>query len=88
MQQSVLAPQCSDEEIVADFFRLARTGRFTRAAELLTEGEALYSTVPPERLKSCLRRLGEMLWDSDYVGYATEYMQHRRPKGSGLLAGT
>jgi hypothetical protein len=77
--------QVSDEEIVADLFRLARTERFKKVAPLLKEAEAMYPSEPPERIKACLKLLGGMLWDTDHGGYATEYKQHRRPKGSGLL---
>lgn len=75
----------SDEEIVADLFRLARTERFTKLAPLLKEAEAMYPSEPPERIRTCLTRLGEILWKTDHGCYATEYKHHRRPKGTGLL---
>lgn len=80
------SPSVSDDEIVADLFRLARTGRFRRAEPLLREAESMYPAEPQERIKSCLIRLGEILWDTDHGGYATEYKMQRRTKTSDHFA--
>lgn len=55
-------PVVSDEEIVADLFRLARTGRFKKVAPLLREAESMYLTEPSERIKTCMKRLGYRPW--------------------------
>jgi len=67
------APTPSDEEIVADLFRLARTGRFKRVAPLLREAESMYPAEPADRIEHCLRRLGQIFWETDYQGFATDY---------------
>lgn len=67
------APAPCDMEIIADLFRLARTGRFKRVATLLREAEKLYPAEPAERIKDCLRRLGEIFLENDYQGFATDY---------------
>lgn len=85
---TAMAPQVSDDVIVADLFRLARTGRFKRLESLLKEAEGLYPAEPAERIKACVKRLGEVLWDADYQGYRTEYRQHRRPMAQGILRAT
>ncbi|WP_213664149.1 hypothetical protein [Stutzerimonas stutzeri] len=77
----------SDEEIVADLFRLARSGRFREAKALLAAGEQMYPNEPKERLRDCLRRLSKILWDADHGGYATEYKRQRRHPRSSLAAG-
>lgn len=69
----------TDEEIVADLFRLARSGRFRKVEPLQQEAEALYPLESPARIKTCMKRLAEILWESDHGGYATEYMNQRRP---------
>lgn len=81
-------PSVSDEEIIADLFRLARSGRFLEAKPLLAAGEQMYPNEPKERVRDCLRRLSINLWDTDHGGYATEYKhQHRNPR-SRLSAST
>lgn len=72
----------SDDEIMADLFRLARTERFRTVAPLLSEAGAMYPLESPERIHACLKQLGEKLWDTDHGGYATEYKQHRRSKAA------
>ena len=78
-------PHISDEEITADLFRLARSGRFKRLAPLLKEAEELYPNEPSVRIKECMKRLGEILWEADYQGCRREFHLHRRPKAQGLL---
>lgn len=87
-QNTTEQPEVSDDEIVADLFRLARTERFKQAAPLLKEAESMYPYEPQERIRSCLRRLGEILWDTDHGGYATDYKLRRRHQRSSLSAGT
>lgn len=77
--------QLSDDEITADLFRLARSGRFKHLAPLLEKAEKLYPEESRERIKACMKRLGEILWEADYQGYRSEYHLHRRPKAQGLL---
>jgi hypothetical protein len=73
----------SDDEIVADLFRLARSGRYLKAEPLLAAGASLYPNEPQERIKKCLRLLAERLWDTDHGGYATDYrLQRRHPHSS------
>lgn len=84
-QPKELAQVISDDEIVADLFRLARTGQFSKIAPLLKEAESMYPTEPQERIKACLKCLGEILWDTDHGGYATGYRLHRRTKRRRLL---
>ncbi|HBO2935046.1 TPA: hypothetical protein L4R50_000040 [Pseudomonas aeruginosa] len=73
----------SDDEIVADLFRLARSGRYLKAEPLLAAGASLYPNEPQERIKKCLRLLAERLWDTDHGGYATDYrLQRRHPRSS------
>lgn len=79
------ASAVSDDEIVAAIFRLAKSGRFTRVGPLLQEALEIYPSEPVERIKKCINRLGEILWDADYQGFATEFRLHRRPKPQGLL---
>ncbi len=79
-------PSVSDEEIVADLFRLARSGRFLEAKPLLAAGEQMYPNEPKERVIECLRRLSKILWDADHGGYATEYKRQRRHPRSSLSA--
>lgn len=76
----------SDEEIIADLFRLARTGRFSLAEPLLREAERMHPAEPPIRILSCLKQLGLILWENDHGGYATEYKLNRRPAESSLSA--
>ena len=77
-QPNDLNPVVSDDEIVADLFRLARSGQFRQAAPLQEAGESMYPNEPKDRIHNCMRRLGEILWDADYCGYATEFKPHRR----------
>lgn len=67
-----------DIEIVADLFRLARSGKFTRLEPLLEEAQGLYPAEPAERIRACARQLGEILWDADYQGDRAEFMRRRR----------
>lgn len=67
-----------DDEIVAELFQLARTGRFLCAAELLEEAARRHPRVPRERLDQGLRDLGQRLWACDYQGWRTEYLRQRR----------
>lgn len=77
--------EVSDDEIVADLFRLAKSGRFKRLVPLLKEAEEQYPAETPGRIKACMRRLGEALWAADYQGYRSEYHLHRRPKAHGQI---
>lgn len=61
-----------DEEIVADLFRLARSGRFRRVGPLLLEAQSMYPAEPAERIRDCLRQLGRKLYETDYQGYASD----------------
>jgi len=83
MSESI--PAISDDEIVAGIFRLAKSGRFHHVEPLLQEAESMYPSEPGERIKACLKRLGEILWDADYQGFATEFRHQRRPKPKGLF---
>jgi len=65
----------SDDDILAEVFRLARTGNFLRLEPLLEEAERVLPDIEPSRLKVCLRKLASRLWDSDYMGYTTEYLR-------------
>ena len=76
----------SDDEIVADLFRLARTGRYLKVEPLLEEAMRMYPAEPFERIKACLKRLAGILWDNDHGGYATEYRRQRSTKRSSHLA--
>ncbi|MDP2780481.1 hypothetical protein [Devosia sp.] len=76
----------SDDEIVADLFRLARSGQYLKAKPLLAAGALLYPQEPKKRIKNCLVRLGEILWDTDHGGFATEYKLDRRHQRSSLTA--
>lgn len=78
--------QISDDEIVADLFRLARSERFKQVGPLLKAAEAMYPAEPPLRIKSCLKTLAGLLWDTDHGGYAAEYKRHRRTSGSSRRA--
>ena len=80
--QPTATKDISDDEIVADLFRLARTDRFRTVAPLLQEAEAMYPSESPERIRACMKQLGNTLWDTDHGGYATEYKRHRRPKAA------
>ncbi|WP_121498287.1 hypothetical protein [Pseudomonas aeruginosa] len=76
----------SDDEIVADLFRLARSGRFRKAEPLMREAERMYPAEPVERIKACMKRLAEILWDNDHGGYASEYKRQRSTKRGSQLA--
>lgn len=76
----------SDDEIVADLFRLARTGRYLKVEPLLEEAKRMYPAEPAERIKACLKRLAGILWDNDHGGYATEYKRQRTTKRGSHLA--
>jgi hypothetical protein len=80
------SPSVSDEEIVADLFRLARSGRFVEAKPLLAAGALMYPNEPKERVRECMRQLSKILWDADHGGYATEYKRQRRHPRSSLSA--
>ncbi len=67
----------SDDEIVADLFRLARTEQFRRASDLLAAGQSMHPKESEDRIKSCMQRLGDILWDTDHGDYATEYKLDR-----------
>ncbi|MEW5511766.1 hypothetical protein ABGT16_04030 [Pseudomonas asiatica] len=45
-QPKELAQVISDGEIVADLFRLARTGQYSKVAPLLKEAESMYPKEP------------------------------------------
>jgi hypothetical protein len=80
---STASPSVSDEEIVADLLRLARSGRFMKAKPLLEAGELMYPNEPKERVRECLRRLSKILWDADHGDYGSEYkLQRRHPRSS------
>ncbi len=72
----------SDDEIVADLFRLARTGRYRKAAPLIEEAKRMYPGEPIERIKAFTKRLAEILWDTDHGQYASEYKRQRTSKRS------
>jgi len=50
-----------DDMIIADLYRLARSGCFRKAAPLARAAKAMYPTETPTRIKTCLIRLGEIL---------------------------
>lgn len=64
-------PGVSDLEIVADLFRLARSGRFRRVNPLLKEAQAMYPQEPAERISKCLGQLADTFRATDYGGYNT-----------------
>lgn len=76
----------SDDEIIADLFRLARTGRYHSAEPLLDEAGRMYPAEPVGRIKACLKRLAEILWDTDHGGCASEYKRQRTTKRGSQLA--
>ncbi len=53
--------EVADDIIIAELFRLARSGRHMRVATLRTEAAALFPEVPDERIQDCLKRLARML---------------------------
>lgn len=78
--ENMTVPVVSDDEIVADLFRLARTERFSKASELLEAGMAMHPNETGERMKDCLQQLGNILWDTDHGGFATQYKIHGKRK--------
>lgn len=70
----------SDDEIVADMFRLARTGEHYRIESLLAAAQALYPDEPAERIRSCAKQLAKILWNADYQGMCAEYSRHKRSR--------
>lgn len=76
----------SDDEIVANLFRLARTGCYLKVEPLMEEAQQMYPTEPVERIKACMKRLAEILWDNDHGGYASEYKRQRTTKRGSQFA--
>lgn len=77
-------PTRTDDEIVAELLQLARSGRFRRLRPLLEEVKRAHPQEPAERIDACAQKLGELLWERDYMGFATEY----RARGLNKLRGT
>jgi len=81
------APDVSDEEIVADLFRIARTGRYRNALQLMEAAQSTYRAEPLERMKTCLKQLAQILWDTDHGGYASDFKRAKhRPARTRLTA--
>lgn len=59
----------SDLEIVADLFRLARSGRFRKVEPLMQEALAMHPLESLERIKKCLGQLAYTFRATDYGGY-------------------
>lgn len=62
---------CMDA-IVADLFRLARTGRYLAVDTLLDAAEDLHPNVLRCELELGCRMLRRVLWDNDYYGFRSE----------------
>lgn len=70
MQQNITeSSPVSDLEIVADLFRLARSGRFRKIEPLLKEAAAMYPLEPVNRIKECLGQLADIFRATDHGGY-------------------
>tara|TARA_R110002124_G_scaffold128157_9_gene288599 strand:+ start:8525 stop:8761 length:237 start_codon:yes stop_codon:yes gene_type:complete len=65
-------PEVSDSEIVADLFRLARSGQIHAVPELIEAAKQYLPCETEERIKSCIKQLANILWDCDYQGYQSE----------------
>ncbi len=77
-------PALTDDEIVAELLQLARSGRYLRLRPLLEEVKRAHPQEPAERIDACARKLAELLWERDYMGFATEY----RARGLNKLSST
>lgn len=76
-------PTRTDDEIVAELFQLARSGRYCRLRPLLEEVKRAHPQEPAERIDACAQKLGELLYERDYMGFATEYHARGLGKKSG-----
>lgn len=55
----------TDDEIIAEAFRLARSGRFRRADPLKAEVMRLFPAEPESRIRNCLGMLCKRLIDAE-----------------------
>ncbi|MHC5194680.1 hypothetical protein ACYSUW_13095 [Pseudomonas frederiksbergensis] len=66
-----------DVEVVANLFRLSRTGAIHTVDDLKAQARVLMPGVGAEQLSRALRGLATKLWDSNHGGFRNEYRRSR-----------
>ncbi|MGE8065214.1 hypothetical protein [Pseudomonas sp. NPDC089569] len=66
-----------DVEVVANLFRLSRTGAIQTVDDLKAQARALMPGVGSEQLTRALRGLATKLWETNHGGFRNEYRRTR-----------
>ncbi len=69
-----------DVEVVANLYRLSRTGAIHTVDDLKSQASALMPGVGAEQLTRAMRGLATKLWDSNHGGFRNEYRLSRGRK--------
>lgn len=69
-----------DITIVAELFRMARSGRYRKLKVMLEDAPNFIPDIGEEQLKRCAKHLGSILFDSNHGGYGEELLRSTRAK--------
>lgn len=76
--QEQMSEELSDDQIIVELFRMARSGRFKRVAALKEAALEMLEPVTAERIDTCMVKLANILYENDYQGYASDYRYSTR----------
>lgn len=65
--------ELSDDQIIMELFRMARSGRFRQVAPLKEAALEMLKPISAQRIDICLANLADILYENDYQGYASDY---------------
>lgn len=69
-----------DITIVAELFRMARSGRYRKLNVMLADAPNFIPDTSAEQIKRCAKHLGNILFDSNHGGYGDEILRSNRAK--------
>lgn len=70
--------ELSDDQIIMELFRMARSGRFRQVAPLKEAALEMLKPISAQRIDICLAKLADILYENDYQGYASDYRYSMR----------
>lgn len=69
-----------DITIVAELFRMARSGRYKKLKVMLADAPNFIPDTSDEQLNRCAKHLSDILFDSNHGGYGDAFLQNNRTK--------
>ncbi|WP_408601765.1 hypothetical protein [Pseudomonas sp. PLMAX] len=69
-----------DITIVAELFRMARSGRYKKLKVMLADAPNFIPDTSDEQLQRCAKHLGNILFDSNHGGYGDELLRSNQRK--------